>query len=255
MEIEKNLKDAIEKYRKLPIGGKEIVCPYFINIKNARDLRAMVGKGTPEEIVMEANIWAKIKGVDFLTMTENEIKDFLTERGIGIDCSGFVSHVLNYVYNQLTSKNIWRKLVPENKTLMGKLKYYFRPVEQLGAQTLTNSYNSDPIEIKDVRLLDLVRSKAKRKNAHHIMIIIGVKRDLNGNISEIDYAHATPYFEEESGVKTGTIKIKHINLPLEKQDWLEIDKFGVCHTLEGYLMENDDNGIRRLKVLKNIELV
>lgn len=255
MELKKFLEDEIFGYSHIMLGGKEISCPYFINRKNTRDLRAMVGKGTPAEIKMESEIWAKIKGISLDQLDSESIKDFLIERGIGIDCSGFVAHIINAIYKKISGKAVWKELIPKESSFFGKLKYFLRPVEQLGAHVLTSSNNTDIVQINQARVLDLIRSSSKKLNGDHIMLVTDVKRDESGTVSEIEYTHSTPYYGKLNGVKKGVIKIKHTDLPLEKQEWQEIDELGVNHTLEGYLTNSLDNGLRRLKIFKDLEII
>lgn len=81
------------------------------------------------------------------------------------------------------------------------------------------------------------------------MLVTGIKRDENNSVIEIEYTHSTPHYGKLNGVKTGNIKITDINKGLENQDWLERDENGICHTLDGFKNEVEDNGIRRLKFL------
>jgi hypothetical protein len=240
---------VIDEYQHLKLGKKTIITPYYINTNRNKDLRAMVGKGTPDEIIMEARIWEKLKGVHFKTMSESEIKQFLMDIGIGIDCSGFVSHVLDSLVLKNKNKHLWRVAEIPQKDLFSKLKYLLKPVEKLGADVLTNQENSIEIAIKDVRPGDLIRSKWKKNNTHHIQIITKVVYEDNQIPTLIEYTHSTPYYGESNGVKTGEIKITDIDKTLKEQEWLEVDKFGVNFTLEGFLNNVEDNGLRRLKSL------
>ena len=132
-QLHKTTQKIIAHYQNLDLGGKKVCTPYYINTSRSKDLRVMVGKGTPEEIEMEARIWEKVKGVDFSLMSNLEIKQFLTGRGIGIDCSGFIVHVLNVYYQEVFKKPLWKCLKIPVKTVFSKLKYFLRPIEHLGA--------------------------------------------------------------------------------------------------------------------------
>lgn len=248
-KINSTIQNAINKYSHLNLGNKEVVTPYYINDKRRRDLRAMVGKGTPEEIIMEAQIWAKLKGLDLSVLEASQIKEFLTTRNLGVDCSAFIVHTLDPYYVEKNGHHIWRDLKIPNKSLRAKLSYALRPVEQLGAQIITNADNAFEVEINDTKPTDLIRSKAKKNNGHHIMLITKVTKDDNGNVTEIEYTHASPYYGKDNGIKTGIIKITDVTKPLQDQDWLEADEHGVCHTKEGFMVDVTDNGIRRLKSL------
>lgn len=243
----------IERYMKLQIGGKEVRCPYYINLKRAKDLRAMVGKGTPEEIEIEAQVWAKMKGIELEELNANKIREFLMNRGIGIDCSGFVIHVLNKWYKKETGRNIWRKMDIPNKMILARIAYLLKPVEKLGAEIITNSQNSQSVKIKDVLPGDVIRTKWKKKNSHHILLITKVEYGKKGEPKHIEYTHSIPFYDKNSGVKTGGIKIKDLKKPLEKQDWEEKDENGVNHVLEGYMIQLSDNGLRRINTMKEIQ--
>lgn len=239
----------IERYKNLQLGGKSVTCPYYMNLARAKDLRAMVGKGLPEEIEIEARIWEKLKGVDFQLMTEKEIKDFLKNRNIGIECSGFVVHVLDKMVQQKKGKHIWRFLKLPKKDFLNKIAYLLKPVEKLGADIITNNENSVHVDVKDVRPGDLIRSKWKRKNSHHVMLVYKVIKDDSGNVSEIHYVNSTEQYGDSNGVREGFIKVIDQSKPLQEQEWVDFDENGVNHTLEGFMVEVSDNGLRRLKFL------
>lgn len=243
---------VVDRYLNLQLGGKSVIAPYYINIQRKKDLRALVGKGTPEEMEMEAKIWEKLKGVNFSEMSEFDIRNFLMQRGIGIDCSGFIMHVINSWYKAERGKTIWGKMKPYTRSLLHKLAYKLKPVEKLGAEIITNENNAIKININDVLPGDVIRSKWKRKNAHHILLVSKVTYDENSNVSEIEYVNSTEQYGDNNGVRSGKIVIKDPNLPLEKQKWIDSDENGVNHTYEGFLFNVEDNGLRRIKAMQEI---
>lgn len=251
LELPQPAKDAIRSYMELQLDGKLVQCPYFINSKRRKDLRAMVGKGTSEEIIMEAKIWEKLKGIDFETMSPSEIKDFLKSRGLGIDCSGFVVHVLDAWYKNETGKHIWSKLKLMQSGILSWLRYKLRPVENLGANTLTSDVNSESININDVKPGDVIRSKWKKVGTHHIQLVSKVEIE-DGKVTLIEYTHATPYYGETSGVRVGQIRIIDPSKPLYDQEWLEKDEHGVNFSYEGFMHNVEDNGLRRLKPMQDL---
>jgi hypothetical protein len=247
------LQEEIDRYKNINLGGKSVVCPYYINLIKKKDLRVMLGKGTPEEIEMEAHIWEKIKGVDFEEMSEEEIRQFLIDRGIGIDCSGFVVHVLNEWHRKTKGKSIWKNLKSARKGFFGNLVYKMRPVENLGANVLTSDLNAVPIKVKDVMPGDVIRAKWKRQNAHHILLVSKVEKDdETGEVKLIEYTHSTPFYGKNNGVKTGQIEIIEEKLPLKDQKWTEVDENGVNFTYEGFMIKVEDNGLRRLKMIAEL---
>lgn len=249
-KADQSIYKRIEDYQNLNLGETSKPCtPYFINDRVRKDLRAMVGKGTPEEIIMEAKIWEKLKGIHFDQMSENEIKEFLKNRHIGIDCSGFIVHLLDYWCVETKGKHIWKYLRITKPGFTSWLKYKLRPVEQLGAEIITDLKNCNTVELKDVRPMDLIRSKSRKSNADHIMMVLEVEKNEEGTPTKIKYVHSSPYFGEDNGVKFGDIEFTDLNKPLEEQNWLEVDSVGDKPTLEGFKINTGDNGLRRLKFL------
>jgi hypothetical protein len=254
-KLPENVTNFINRYFELNLGKQKIACPYYINTSKKKDLRALLGKGSPEEIEIEAKILEKAKGVKFNNMTPKEIREFLQSNNIGIDCSGLITQVLNFWYKEETDKNMWTKIkVPIKKHIIGKILFYLRPVEKIGAEHLTNLENAKKVNLNKVLPGDLIRLKSKRKNSHHVLLVEEVIRESKtNNVKQINYVHSTPHYEENSGVKRSSIKIVDKNKPLEEQNWIEIDENGICFTKDGYLINKDDNGIRRLKIFENIQ--
>jgi len=238
---------VIDAFIHLPLGGKVVPCPYHMNVRKERvGLRVLVGKGDPMEIIQEVKIWSKIKDFDLNKATISQIREFMIDRSIGIDCSGFIVHVLGYVISKFLKKKLAKILVYEKSDLLSILRRKLRPIENIGANTLTNLKNCDPITDMNKMLPgDFIRSKGKLKNSHHILLITKVIKQ-DGFVIEVEYVHSSKNYEEENGVKFGRIQITDLSKPLEKQNWLEI-KRGKNYTYEGYINELQDNGIRRLK--------
>jgi len=249
LKISEAAQNIIQRYMNLPLGGKNIVSPYYINSKRGRDLRAMVGKGTPEEMVMEARIWEKLKGVNFDKMTDKDIKQFLINQGIGIDCSGFVVHVLDAEYWDKKHSHIWSALKAAGSGFYSWLRYKLRPVENLGANTITGFDNCIEVHVADVRPGDLIRSKWKKVGTHHVQLVTRVEYTEEGMPTLIEYTHSTPYYGEGNGVRVGQIRISDPKRKLYEQEWLEKDEHGVNFSYEGFMTEVNDNGLRRLKAL------
>lgn len=247
--IHEEVLNRIKDYTNLTLGNSNVVTPYFINDKRRKDLRAMVGKGTPEEIIMEAKIWEKLKGAKFSSLDSQEIKQFLSDRGIGIDCSGFIVHILDAYTQKVKGRHLWSYLKLTHNGIINSLRYMLRPVEQLGANIITDTQNCNVVSISEVQPMDLIRSRSTRLNGDHIMIVIEVERNQEGVVKKITYAHSTPHFGKDNGVKFGEIEIIDETKTLELQNWMEKDSSGLCPTLDGYKMDSSDNGLRRLKFL------
>lgn len=222
--------NLINQYTSIELGGKKVCTPYFINIKHARaELRSLIGKGLPEEIKEETMIYAKLKGFNLENSSEKDIRSFMMKQGIGVDCSGFVSHVLDV----WTKGKFKSQIKYPKESIYRRFVRFLRPIENLGADLLTNKENCQIIDFKDSKPGDLIRLKGLEQG-DHIAIII------ERNENHIFYAHSTQYYGEDNGVRTGEIEIIG-----DKLNWKEVDNEGVCWTEKQYLKDQEDNGIRR----------
>jgi len=244
------VKNVIANYFELPLGGQKVKCPYFMNLKKERaGLRVMIGKGSSEEIVHEAKVWAQLKGVNLNKMSESEIREFLTKRGIGIDCSGFVSYVLDEWFQILGKGHIWSNLKYNDNSVFSRFRRRLRPVENIGANLLTSELNCTKIQkFGNIKPGDLIRAKGKQDRAHHVAIITDVYFGAKGNIEKFDYVHSHRFYEGENGVRIGSVIITDPKKELKDQDWQDAYK-GRNYMLEDLLIDYKDNGIRRLRSL------
>ena len=240
-KLPKEVTKLIEDYFNLNINGKKVKTPYHINVKHARaELRSLVGKGTPQEIEEEVNIFAKLRNFNLKKTSENEIREFMQKEGIGVDCSGLVAHILDTWVKSEKKGNLRTNVVFPKMSFLKRIIIALRPIENINADLLTNKFNSIPVELENVQIGDLIRLKGIERG-HHIAIITNV------NEKEIEYIHSTKHYGQDNGIKRGKIKIVNKKKDLEHQKWLEKDKDGVCWTLKQFLKEKNDNGIRRPK--------
>lgn len=237
IEIDPQAWAVIERYLSLNIGEKKVVTPYYINSGHIKDLRVMVGKGSPTEIEMETRIWAQLKGLDLNSMSAEEIRDFMRQRRIGVDCSGFVFHVL-------ASMN--KKLKFPKPTLWRRFKFWLRPAENFGADIITSELNTKKVDLNDIRPGDLIRSKTPRLDIDHVMLVTKVHLSNSGLPEYFEYAHSSGQFGKASGVRIGGVVITNPSGELKDQQWQEQDEQGNCPALSGLLIDYNDNGLRRL---------
>lgn len=257
LTLPKQVQQFIKRYENLELGGKKVIAPYFINHTKQKDLRAMVGKGTPEEIEIEAKIWEKLKGINFTSMSNKEIRKFLQERGLGIDCSGFVAHVLGFWYKLEAKKSLWTKLKPLKKGALGffsTIAYRLKPVQNLGVISLTSNINSETVSINQVLPGDIIRSGWKKKNSFHIFLVEKVELNDSGKVQTIFYVNSTHHYGDSNGIRHGKINIIDATKPLHEQEWDDDDENGVNFSLEGYLQDLEYNGLRRLYPMEEIQV-
>lgn len=245
------VKETIRSYFELPLGGKKVKCPYFMNLRKERaGLRVMVGKGSAEEIVHEVKVWAQLKGIDLNGISEQQIREFMIKKGIGIDCSGFAVYVLDTWTKMIGKGHIWKRLKYSKNSPIARFRRLLRPVENISANLLTSELNCEKVtDLNDVRPGDMIRAKGKQENAHHVAIITDVFTDeTTGHVKKFIYVHSHRFYGTENGVRIGEIEITEPAKTLKDQKWTD-EYQGRNYIMEDLLVDYEDNGIRRLKFL------
>src|SRR3990167_11032347 len=104
----------IESYKRLRIrDDKTVRCPYYRNPRSGRErwgLNAYSGKGSPDEIEQELRIIEKLEGKEFDKLPEEMIRDIMQKRHLGVECSGFLAHILDAWTNETRGKRIYQLL-------------------------------------------------------------------------------------------------------------------------------------------------
>ncbi|MEI7578795.1 MAG: hypothetical protein WCJ58_02015 [bacterium] len=243
---------VINEFQELHFYEKKVLCPYFMNIRKQRGgLRVLVGKGDPGEIVREVIVWAKVKHFDLQKANPDQIRIFMINQNIGIDCSGFITHVINYWLHEQGDKPLIKSLVFKNNDPISRLKRLLRPVENIGANLITAEDNCEKIEqVKDIAPGDLIRLKGRLKNSHHVMLVFSVTKE-NELVKEFQLVESTKDYGKGNGIRFSKVIITDQNLGLKEQTWTDIDPETQRNwTYENLLKEYEDNGIRRLKRVK-----
>ncbi len=255
-KIPESVQKIINQYKELEFSNTlKVWCPYFKNYKkiSGMKLRALSGKGTPDEIITEAKINYHIAGFNWRNSSAKEIRDFMLKRDIGIDCSGFIVWLYFFWFKYEYRKNFFKEI---RQYLDGGVKRWlrliFRPSQNIDVKDLTSERVS--YLITDLSTLwpgDMIRTK----NGHHILVISEVMKEESEY--RIAYTHSTDMYGTENGVRTGYIEILDKNKPLEEQNWTEKDMNNSEErnwTFEGYKDNQDGrNGIYRLKVLEKLK--
>jgi hypothetical protein len=239
----------VSDYFNLNFSGTKVTIPYYINTKRKKDLRVLVGKGTPEEIKLETKVWAQVKGESLKEMEESEIRELMLNVGIGIDCSGFVTHILNPYFQEKFGKPFYRLINYREGGIRKRLARWLRPVENLGADEMTSELNTKEIKVNDVRPGDLIRGIGKQRNAFHVALITEVITDKLGNNQEITYVHSHRQYGKENGVRRGKVKVTDPEKDFLEQNWTEIHEDGRNYLYEDIAYKPKDSGFRRLKLL------
>lgn len=222
------LQKLFAKYTHLPLGGKEISCPYWRNDLKRGIFGPGGGKGRPEEIVEITEQEAKKEGLDLGKMNEEEIISFMEKSRIGIDCSGFVFWMMDVLDKEKGGNGI----TDDIPGCQGKF------LCRANVKMLTSEEVTLPIEkVKDIRVGDIIRLHGGK----HVTIVIRVTR-----VREIEYAHSSG-LTETSGVHSGRIIINDPEQGLEKQSWQEKTDKGENYGHKYYLTTLGD-GVKRLKI-------
>lgn len=258
--------DYVNSYFALPVAGKKVVTPYYINVKKRKDLNALVGKGTPEEIVLETKVWAQTKHVNLKRLTAEQIREFMLNVGIGIDCSGLVALSLDEYFRKCKRSSFFRAVKYQDQSVKGRLARFFRPATNLSANEMTSNLNASGIGLNSVRPGDVIKGVGKQRNAYHIVLIEKVvtkavksrenkkEETFTEIVSEIHYVHSHRGYGAGNGMRRGLVKVTDITQPWWKQDWEDFGEDGRNDLLEDDLLPfKAESGFRRLKILQGSE--
>lgn len=175
----------IEAYQQflLPLGGKLVPTPYRRNEKGSFQKIGpeFQGKSSPETLIETTKRLAKRQKFDLDKASVEEIRNFMEKNKLGIDCSGFVYRILNYLTEQVKEKPL---------TALG-----FEHVGRTNVAKLTSKEFSIKIRnFKDAKSGDIIRLDSGTEVLHALVLL---KRQNNiltyahsSNITEIKGIHA-----------------------------------------------------------------
>ncbi len=246
---------VITNYTLLPFPDKDVSCPYFNNRRSKvrAGLRVLLGKGSPTEIVEEAQLFALREKVNLNQLSNEDLKKFLVDHNLGIDCSAFAYSILNIEYKIKNTSELSSKLFYPNISLIRKLLIQLRPIENINVRTLAHEKNSRMVELKDVSPGDMIiiLNSGKDHTLNHILIVLRVEYGENFP-KAIQYVHSFQWSTDgkyNHGIKDGTIEITNIQKPLLEQNWIEAEKIGDENETYLRAKEAEVLELKRLKVL------
>ncbi|MFH0857599.1 MAG: hypothetical protein V1848_02520 [Candidatus Magasanikbacteria bacterium] len=232
MALTQSAQKMIDHYKNLHIGNSILRTPYFINKGNKvrGGLRVAIGKGSPEDIEDEAKIISMKNKIDVNTLTQEQTLDFLIDQNLGIDCSGFVYHVLNEEMKEKKNTSLHTCLTYKTKNPLRKLLTKLRPAENTSVQVLADEKNTEEIQIKNVQPGDMIilMGTGEQHELNHILLVTDVEKE-NETIKTIHYTHSLKWKQDKKnqhGVRDGKIHITDINKPITEQQWNEQEKIG-----------------------------
>lgn len=202
----------IDRYFHLKIQDKIIATPYFINAHTKLRKRSLIGKGTPIEIEKETLKQAKKDHFSLTNASSKEIKAFMIYKGIGVDCSGLVTWILNELTKDKRNKKIYEVIDFKQSNLLKKIKIKYRPVENINVRLLRK--NSRRKSLRRVQPGDCIVTE----NNSHVLIVTEVGYTKTNKPLYFKYVNS----KIGNGVKEDTVVINDIGSPLEKQKWIDL---------------------------------
>jgi hypothetical protein len=218
--VTRELNRIYKKFAELRLGGQKIATPYRIN-DDPRNGAAFQGKSSPEVITQTAVKLADREQVDLTEISEEQIRKFLEDHKLGIDCSGFAYRMLDFA-----SKKILKKDLRDAAGL--------DHVGNTNVELLTSSdFTEDVNNLADIKPGDLIKVRSAEKPPH-VMVVLEIKD------KKIIYAHSSKN-STPSGVHISEIIITNPGKPINGQKWQE-----------EYLLSNWNSGlgdgVHRLKI-------
>ncbi len=225
--------NVIDQYKNFSLGNSTCSIPYFNNKTTARraGLRAEIGKGSPKDIFDEAEHRAIPQRIDLNLLDSENLKKFLVDNNIGIDCSGFAYYVLNEESKNRGQGSIDKHLsFPLSKGIIAKIKSKMRPVENTDVQTLAHNKNSKVVSVRELQVGDIITmvGGAEGGERDHVLIIHQIEYQ-NFLPVTIHYVHAVAWptdGEYGHGIHEGKIEIIDVGKNIVEQKWIELEKTG-----------------------------
>lgn len=251
--LSQNAMKVFEEYLHLPFPGKNVSCPYYNNRRGGAraGLRVFIGKGDAQEIVEEAKLLSMKDKTPLESLSDSDIKKYLVDHKIGIDCSGLAYYILD-------AESISEGFGPLKKRIsfsyaknfVRKLLSTFRPIENTGVLSLAHKDNSREIEFSSIQPGDFIvlLHTGKDKTYNHILTIWKTDSE-NDVLKVIHYVHSFAWPSDGKymhGVRKGTIEILDEKLPLKDQRWIEQEKTGGENFTQEKAREATEVNIRRL---------
>lgn len=232
ISVSKASENLLYRYTHLPLGGRKIRAPYWMDKIKKKIWGPYGGKGSPEELVEAANKIAKEKGINLSKLKMSQISLFLKKNRIGLDCSGLAFKLLD----ALDKEKGGNGLADDIAGARGRF------LVRASVAMLTNNEVSAPVKkIVDLRVGDMIRLSGGR----HLAVVTQIKKKGEA-VWEITYAHSSTGTALD-GVHTAKIIVRKENLGIEKQSWLEVTQKGENYGQKFFQPEKGD-GVRRLKV-------
>ena len=226
----------IESYKRLRIrDDKTVRCPYYRNPRSGRErwgLNAFSGKGSPQELEGELRIIEKLENKDFMNMGEEEIRDIMRKRRLGIDCSGFIAHIFDAWTMATKKKRLYQLLNFPAQTLWGRLATTLRPFTHINIDTLVRPKNATEFtDYQELRVGDLIRFNTE---VDHAILVTRLQTDASGGVLRNIWYVQSVKEKVGEGIKEGLVRVNNNTLPIVQQHWEEYPETGLTINRQGY---------------------
>lgn len=223
-DYSKILKSAFNNFI-LQVEGKQVPIPYRINIPPVEHPRRQ-GKSSPEDLLDQLYLDASQQKFDLKEASVANIQQFMQKNLLGLDCSGFVYRMLNYLLDGLGKGSLEGLGLPH----VGRTNVRLLTLEKF-AILFT--------EISQIRSGDVIRLNSNQKIPHAVIV-------LENSDGSITYAHSGNT-SKLNGVHSAVIKISDSSKGLKEQDWLEQTTDNKPYSI--FFNPDKGDGVFRLKNL------
>ena len=226
-KLSPNAEAVIQKYLHLHFTDNlEINTPYLNNRRTGirAGLRVLIGKGTPDEIIDEARLIALREKIELTNLDTKNLKKFLVDHGLGIDCSGLAYHILAAELRTHGTVLGARLKFPFIKNPLRKLIARLRPVESAGVRTLAHEKNATRISTNEIQPGDMIVmiETGTTNKFNHVLLVTETDSSTDNQISKITYIQSIQYSKDgkyNHGVRTDEISITKNSPDLRDETW------------------------------------
>ncbi len=243
---------VLDAYLQLPFAGKHVNAPYFNNQRSKvrGGLRALIGKGTPADIVEEAELIALRDRIALVELSDEAIKKFLVDHNLGVDCSALAYYTLAAEVSAQKKIDLRKVLHFTHATnFVRRFLTRLRPAENVSVAVLADDKNTMPISLLHVQPGDLLIlwQTGPEKKLNHVLVVHATDSDA------IHYTHTFRWSKEgqyEHGARQGTVTITDPAKPLTEQKWEEKGQTGATNDTYQHALLAAKIELRRLKTLE-----
>lgn len=221
---------VIDQYKNFTVGKASCSVPYFNNktVGARAALRTYVGKGSPKEIHEEVTGNLIKEHVSLDVLSAESLKKYMTDKKIGIDCSGLAYYILNAESEERGKGHLDKHIHFINAGgFLRRIRSALRPVENCGVKTLANDRNSKLVALKDAQPGDMLIMITNENERDHILVIHQIEYQ-NFLPAKLHYTHTIAYPEDGiygTGLRQGTIEIVDPEKGVVDAVWSETSLF------------------------------